>query len=169
MPGVPREPGTNCWPSASTSRIARWNRARIAEGLDVLDRALARRTPGRYQIQAAVAALHAEAPTFADTDWHQIALLYAELERYEPTPVVAVNRAIAVGHHEGPDAALALLEPLGADPRLSTYQPYHAARADLLARTGDRAAAFVAYQQAIALTGNEHERRALERRAAAVT
>jgi RNA polymerase sigma-70 factor, ECF subfamily len=143
---------------------ARWDAARIEEGRAILHRALALPARGPYVIQAAIAALHAEAASFAATDWPQIAGLYAELERREPTPVVAVNRALAVGLAEGPAAGLALLDGLDADRRLARYQPLHAVRAELLRRAGDTAGADAAYERAIALSGNEREREALRRR-----
>jgi RNA polymerase sigma-70 factor (ECF subfamily) len=133
----------------------------------VLDRAVRLRRPGSYQLQAAIAALHAEAPTFADTDWRQIAALYARLAELEPSPVVAINRAVAVAQADGPQDGLAILDALAADPRLDRYQPLHAARAELLRRTGDAAAARAAYERAIALTANEREREELERRLSA--
>jgi RNA polymerase sigma-70 factor (ECF subfamily) len=145
----------------------RWDAARIEEGLAVLDRAVRLRRPGSYQLQAAIAALHAEAPTFADTDWRQIAALYARLAELEPSPVVAINRAVAVAQADGPQDGLAILDALAADPRLDRYQPLHAARAELLRRTGDAAAARAAYERAIALTANEREREELERRLSA--
>jgi RNA polymerase sigma-70 factor, ECF subfamily len=143
---------------------ARWDAARIEEGRAILHRALALPARGPYVIQAAIAALHAEAASFAATDWPQIAGLYAELERREPTPVVAVNRALAVGLAEGPAAGLALLDGLDTDRRLARYQPLHAVRAELLRRAGDTAGADAAYERAIALSGNEREREALRRR-----
>jgi RNA polymerase sigma-70 factor, ECF subfamily len=143
---------------------ARWDAARIEEGRATLHRALVLPARGAYVIQAAIAALHAQAPSFEATDWPQIAGLYAELERREPTPVVAVNRAIAVGFAEGPAAGLALLDGLDADRRLARYQPLHAARAELLRRAGDAAGAGAAYENAIALSGNAAERAALRHR-----
>lgn len=142
----------------------RWDAARIEEGRAALHRALALPARGAYVIQAAIAALHAEALCFEATDWTQIAGLYAELHRREPTPVVAVNRAIAVGLAEGPAAGLALLDGLDDDRRLARYQPLHAARAELLRRAGDAAGADAAYERAIALAGNAAEREALRRR-----
>jgi RNA polymerase sigma-70 factor, ECF subfamily len=144
---------------------ARWDAARIEEGRETLHRALALPAHGPYVIQAAIAALHAEAASFDATDWPQIAALYAELERREPTAVVAVNRALAVGLAEGPAAGLALLDGLDADRRLARYQPLHAVRAELLRRAGDAAGAEAAYQRAIALSGNERQRDALRGRA----
>jgi RNA polymerase sigma-70 factor, ECF subfamily len=143
---------------------ARWDRGRIEEGVALVERALRMRRPGPYQLQAAISAVHAEAPAFAQTDWAQIAALYERLLALEPSPVVAVNRAVAVAFAEGPDAGLALLDEVAADRRLARYQPLHAARADLLRRAGRRAEADAAYAQAIALSDNAAERRELERR-----
>ena len=114
-------------------------------------------------IQAAIAALHAQAPEFGSTDWTQIAALYDALAQIDPSPVVAVNRAVAVGLADGPHAGLAIVEAAAADPRLARYQPLHAARADLLRRVGDDAGADAAYERAVALTSNEAQRAALQR------
>ncbi len=143
---------------------ARWDAGRMREGAAVLERGLRLGRPGIYVIQAAIAAVHAEAPDWAATDWPQIAALYAELARHDPSPVVTVNRAVALGFAEGPEAGLALLDDAAADDRLDRYLPLHAARADLLRRAGDAAGADAAYAAAIALTGNAAERVALERR-----
>jgi RNA polymerase sigma-70 factor (ECF subfamily) len=137
----------------------RWDARRIEEG-----RALIRGRPGPYLIQAAIAALHSEAPAWEATDWRQIAALYAQLERHDPSPVVTVNRAVAVGFAEGPAAGLALLDAVAGDERLARYQPVHAARAELLARAGEHAAADAAYELAIALSENEATRAALAAR-----
>jgi RNA polymerase sigma-70 factor (ECF subfamily) len=142
---------------------ARWDAARIADGLAVLDRAVALGRPGPYVIQAAIAALHARARGWEETDWPQIAGLYAELERVDPSPVVTVNRAVAVSFADGPAAGLAILDAVAADPRLERYLPLHAARAELLSRAGDDAADD-AYARAIELSENAAERSALERR-----
>jgi len=136
-----------------------WDTRRIQEG-----RALIGELPGPYAIQAAISALHSTAPSWEATDWPQIAALYAELQRYDGSPVVAVNRAVAVGFADGPRAGLALLDAAAADERLARYQPLHAARAELLAQAGEDADA--AYARAIELTGNEAERAALSRRRA---
>jgi len=143
----------------------RWDHERVAEGVDLLDAALADRRPGPYQVQAAIAALHAQAWSWAETDWPQIAALYAELARRARSPVVEVNRAVAVGMADGPRAGLALLDPLLASGELAGYAPLHAARADLLGRVGQRDAARVAWSQAIAATHNGAHRAELERRA----
>jgi RNA polymerase sigma-70 factor, ECF subfamily len=115
---------------------SRWDPALIAEGTRVLDEALARGSPGTYQVQAAIAALHAAAPSVEDTDWPQIALLYGSLARLDPSPVVAVNRAVAVGMADGPLAGLAVLEPVLASGTLDGYAPLHAAHASLLDKAG---------------------------------
>ena len=146
----------------------RWDAARIAEGTGVLDRALRLRRPGPYQLQAAISALHATAATADDTDWPQIAQLYGRLAHHAPSPVVQVNRAVAIGMADGPRAGLGVLDALGDDRRLAGYQPYHAARADLLRRAGHAAAAAAAYDDAIALSTNAVERAELERRRAAL-
>jgi RNA polymerase sigma-70 factor (ECF subfamily) len=141
-----------------------WDTTEIAQGLAIIDSALRLGEPGPYQLQAAIAALHAEARTPADTDWHQIAALYGELERMSPTPVVALNRAVAIGMSDGPAAGLALLDSLGANGRLDGYHLYHAARADLLRRQGKREAASAAYRHASDLTQNAAERTYLTNR-----
>ena len=142
---------------------SRWDARRIADGGATLDRALKLQRSGPYVIQAAIAALHVQAPDFDSTDWPQIAALYDVLAKLDPSPVVAVNRAVAVGLADGPDAGLAILEAAAADPRLARYQPLHAARAELLHRVGDAAGADAAYERAIALTSNEAQRAALQR------
>jgi RNA polymerase sigma-70 factor (ECF subfamily) len=147
---------------------ARWDAARIAAGRQVLEAALRLRRPGPYQLQAAIAALHDEAPAWDATDWRQIAALYAALARLAPSPVIEVNRAVAVGFADGPAAGLAVLEGVAGDRRLRRYQPLHAARADLLRRAGDAEGARAAYDAAIALTENAVERAELERRRAAL-
>jgi RNA polymerase sigma-70 factor (ECF subfamily) len=147
---------------------SRWNRAQIAAGSAMLGAALRRGRPGPYQLQAAVAALHDEALTWEATDWPQIAELYEALARVAPSPVVEVNRAVAVGFARGPAEGLAILQDATRDARLARYQPLHAARADLLRRAGDRAAALDAYDRAIELTANDVERAELLRRRAAL-
>ena len=144
---------------------SRWDRDAIAEGTAVLDHALSRGAPGPFQVQAAVAALHAEAPSWDATDWPQIAALYGELHRLAPSPVVTLNRAAALALADGPHVGLALLATLDGDDRLDRYQPLHATRAELLARAGDLDRAADAYRRAIDLTHNPAERRALVARA----
>jgi RNA polymerase sigma-70 factor, ECF subfamily len=144
----------------------RWDASRIEEGVSLLERALLLPAPGPYVIQAAIAAVHAEASSFGATDWKQIAGLYGELARHDPSPVVAINRAVALAFADGPEAGLALLDELDADSRLARYQPFHAARAELLRRAGDPARADAAYARAIELSDNARERKGLaERRA----
>jgi RNA polymerase sigma-70 factor (ECF subfamily) len=144
----------------------RWDRATIAEGVALLDAAMARRAPGPYQLQAAITAVHAQAPSVEETDWTQIALLYAELARLAPSPVVEVNRAVAVGMADGPRAGLAVLAPLLTSGVLADYGPLHAAHADLLDRAGDSAAAAAAWARAVQATDNPALRAALQRRVA---
>jgi RNA polymerase sigma-70 factor (ECF subfamily) len=145
-----------------------WDRDRIADGLAALERAVSLRRPGEYQLQAAITALQIQAPDAEKTDWAQIAELYGALARLNPSPVVELNRAVAVGLAEGPAAGLTLLEPLLGDPALARYQPLYAAHAELLSRAGDASAAAGAYERAIALTANAVERAELERRLGAL-
>src|SRR5918996_1755105 len=145
---------------------SRWDQGRIREGLRALESALALRRPGPYQLQAAIAALHVVAPSEEETDWAQIAELYQELGHLSPSPVVEVNRAVAVTFASGPQADLELLAPLLNNPGLARYRPLHAAHAELLRRAGDREAAARAYERALALSGHAVERAELERRLA---
>jgi RNA polymerase sigma-70 factor (ECF subfamily) len=145
-----------------------WDRDRIAEGLARLERAVRRRRPGEYQLQAAVTALQMQAPDAEATDWAQIAELYGALARLNPSPVVELNRAVAVGLASGPAAGLELLDPLLGDPALERYQPLYAAHAELLSRAGDAAGAARAYERAIVLSANAVERAELERRLGAL-
>jgi len=145
---------------------ALWSRELIAEGTAVLDAAVARRTPGPYQLQAAIAAVHAQAPSFDQTDWAQIAALYGELARRSPSPVIEVNRAVAVGLADGPLAGLAVLAPVVASGELDGYGPLHTAHADLLDRAGRVDEATTAWARAIEATGNSALRETLERRVA---
>jgi RNA polymerase sigma-70 factor, ECF subfamily len=140
---------------------SRWDRGRLTEGLSRLDRAVRLRRPGEYQLQAAITALQMEAP---GPDWAQIAELYGALARLNPSPVIELNRAVAVGLAAGPAAGLELLEPLLGE--LENYQPLHAAHAELLSRAGDAEAAARAYERAIALSANAVEHAELERRRA---
>ena len=142
----------------------RWDQDRIRAGVAELERSVRMRRPGEYQLQAAITALQMQAPDTEATDWEQIAALYGALAALNPSPVVELNRAVAVGLAAGPEAGLALLEPLLGDPALERYQPLHAAHADLLSRAGDAAAAARAYERAIALSANAVERAELERR-----
>jgi RNA polymerase sigma-70 factor (ECF subfamily) len=139
----------------------RWDGALISEGVAVLDQALARRRPGPYQLQAAIAACHATAPDAASTDWPQIATLYAELARLAPSPVVDLNRAVAVAMADTIPAGLALVDEIAASGRLDDYHLLHATRADLLRRAGRTAEARAAYEQACRLAPSDAERRYL--------
>ncbi len=143
---------------------SRWDVAGIQEGAALVDRALRMRAPGPYQLQAAIAALHDQAPTPDATDWAQIAALYAELERRTPSPVVALNRAVAVAMHEGFAVGLARIDAIVAIGVLDDYPYLHAARADLLRRLGRIEEARTAYDRALGLTANAAERRFLRRR-----
>jgi RNA polymerase sigma-70 factor, ECF subfamily len=142
----------------------RWDGAKIAEGQDLLEHALRMRNIGPYQLEAAIAALHDEAATPAETDWPQIAMLYAELANRAPSPVVELNRAVAIAMADGPESGLSLMDRLAASGALDAYPYLHAARADLLRRIGRRDEAAVAYRRARELTANAAERAFLERR-----
>ena len=142
----------------------RWDAAEIQEGLALLEAALRHRQAGPYQLQAAIAACHARAATTAHTDWPQIAGLYALLERYMPSPVVRLNRAVAVAMAGDIESGLAIVDELSGDARLARYHLLEATRADLLRRRGDQAAAAAAYQRALPLAPSKAERRYLQRR-----
>lgn len=142
-----------------------WDRDRIAEGVALVSEALPRGQVGPYQLQAAIAAVHDEAPTMADTDWPQILALYTLLEQVAPSPAVTLNRAVAVGHVHGPQAGLDLLATLDGDPRMTNHHRLLATRAHLLEQAGDRASAATAYRAAAALATNLPERRHLTTRA----
>ena len=141
---------------------AKWDWTKIEEGISILDEALGFLDPGPYQVQAAISALHAEAPTAEATDWSQIAMLYGTLARMTPSMVIEVNRAVAVGMAEGADVGLQML--LKLDTQADGFYPYHAARADLLRRTHQREAAADAYKRAIDLCSNRAERAYLQQR-----
>jgi RNA polymerase sigma-70 factor, ECF subfamily len=143
-----------------------WDREQIDEGLALVEFALGLGNPGAYQIQAAIAALHAQVSEASQTDWPQIAALYAELAKLNPSPIVLLNRAVAIGMSEGPERGLMMIDSLGVSGALSEYYLLHAARADLLRRLQRREAAAEAYRRALALTTNETERRFLQRRLA---
>jgi RNA polymerase sigma-70 factor, ECF subfamily len=140
----------------------RWDRTQIEEGCELVQSALAAALPGPYALEAAIAAVHAEAERAADTDWAQIAALYDRLHALHPSPVVALNRAVAVSMATGPEAALPLVDELSGP--LAGYHLWHATRADLLRRLGRRDEAAAAYQKALELTQNEAERLFLRRR-----
>jgi RNA polymerase sigma-70 factor (ECF subfamily) len=139
-----------------------WDRALIDEGHDLVRACLRRNHPGPYQIQAAINAVHTDAAAADDTDWSQVVQLYDQLMQIAPSPVVAMNRAIALAELDGPDVGLAALDGLPLD----RYQPYHSTRADLLRRAGHTPDAIAEYQTALAVTTNDAERRFLERRLA---
>jgi RNA polymerase sigma-70 factor, ECF subfamily len=141
---------------------ARWDQEMIDEGLAKLDAAIAMRRPGSYQVQAAIAALHAQAPRPEDTDWPEIATLYRVLKAMSPSPVIELNWAVAVAMADGPAAGLALMEPLADD--LDRYHLFHAARADLLRRSGRTGEAEAAYRRALELVTNPIERKYLQQR-----
>lgn len=145
---------------------SRWDRSMIDRGAGLVERALRMGHPGPYQIEAAIAAVHASAAGFADTDWKQIAALYGELARHRPSPVVTLNQAVAVSMWRGPEAGLALIDGLGHD--LDHYHLFHATRADLFRRTGRLDAAAECYRRALEIATNAAERRFLERRLAEV-
>ena len=145
---------------------SRWNADEIAEGVAELDVALRRSRPGPYQVQAAIAACHATAARADDTDWSEIALLYGRLFEMMPTPVVALNRAVAVGMADGPDAGLAMVDALDASGALDGYHLLPATRADFLRRLGRHEDAGAAYERALELVTSESERRYLARRLA---
>jgi RNA polymerase sigma-70 factor (ECF subfamily) len=143
-----------------------WNRDQITEGAALLERALSSRRFGPYSLQAAIVAVHAEAPDAAATDWAQIVGLYDLLARVDPSPVVDLNRAVAVAMRDGPEAGLVLVDEILARGDLSDYRLAHAARADLCRRLGRKEEARASYERALALTRQEPERRFLERRLA---
>lgn len=145
-----------------------WDRAQIAEGLALVRRGLGSRRVGPYLLQAAIAAVHAEARTAADTDWAEVVGLYDVLLRVEPSPVIALNRAVAIAMRDGAAAGLAIVDSLAERGELKDYRLLHAARADFCRRLGRRAEAAESYVRALALTRQEPERRFLERRLAEV-
>jgi RNA polymerase sigma-70 factor, ECF subfamily len=142
---------------------SRWNRKQIDEALPLVEQAFVGGA-GPYAIQAAIAALHCQAARAEDTDWAEIVQLYSLLERLQPSPIVALNRAVAVAMVDGPRSGLAIIDELAADGELDDYHLLHAARADLLRRAGSGAEAAKSYKRALALVTNESERRYLERR-----
>jgi len=141
-----------------------WNREQITEGLALVERALSSRRFGPYTLQAAIAAVHGAAPSAAATDWVQIAALYDVLLRVEPSPVIELNRAVAVAMRDGPLAGLELIDAIIGRGDLSDYHLAHAARAELCRRSGRTADARGAYERAISLVRQEPERRFLEQR-----
>jgi RNA polymerase sigma-70 factor (ECF subfamily) len=143
-----------------------WDRTEIQQGLELVETALRLQNIGPYQLQAAIAALHAHATSFEQTDWAEIATLYTQLANISPSSVVALNRAAAIAMSEGPERGLALIDQLGATGDLSEYHLFHAARADLLRRLNRHAEATEAYTRALALTRNPIEQNYLRRRLA---
>jgi RNA polymerase sigma-70 factor (ECF subfamily) len=141
---------------------ARWNRDEIEEGLSLLTRALAMGHPGPYQIQAAIAAVHAEARTPEDTDWHEVVTLYDRLAAVDPSPVVYLNRAVAVSMASGPESGLRLIDALGLSGNMDHYHLWHSARAALLRRLDEPAQAADAYRRALALATNPVDQRFLK-------
>lgn len=142
----------------------KWKRPQIEEGIRLIQQALVMRRPGPYQIQGAIAAVHAEAPTAANTDWRQIAVLYEQLLRYERTPVIELNRAVAVSFATSPIEALSLLEDIDRTGALNQYAPFHLARADMLRRLGRTDQAWESYRRALPLAQNKLVRQFIERR-----
>ena len=143
-----------------------WDRAQIAEGVRLVETAMGARRIGRYQVEAAIAALHAEAPTNDATDWPQIAALYGVLHRLAPSPVVVLNRAVAVAMAEGALPGLRLVDQVAGDPALERLHLYHATRGHLLAELGRRAESIAAYERALALAGTTAEQDLLRARLA---
>jgi RNA polymerase sigma-70 factor (ECF subfamily) len=142
----------------------KWNRAQIDEGARLVEEALLQRRPGSYQVQAAIAAVHAEATTGADTDWPQIAVLYDQLLRYERTPVIELNRAVAISFAVGPHEGLQLLDNLAGSGGLDRYAPFHLAHADMFRRLGRHEDAREWYRRALPFAQNEQVRRFIEQR-----
>jgi RNA polymerase sigma-70 factor (ECF subfamily) len=147
----------------------RWDTDKIAEGEQLIEQALRRGRPGTYQLQAAIAACHSTARSAQQTDWPQIAALYDELLRFEPTPITRANQAIAVAMAEGPAEGIGILDTLAEDPQLARWPRLRIARGDLLARAGDRAAARTEYRAALDHTPSGPERRFIERRLSELT
>ncbi len=145
---------------------SRWDHDQITEGRALVVSALTGGPAGPYAVQAAIAAVHDEAPTFAATDWPQIVALYDVLSALDGSPVIALNRAAAIAFRDGPEAALTLLDSLSGEPRLRDYHPYALARADLLHRLDRRTEAIAAYEQALNLAGSDPERQHIRARLA---
>ena len=141
-----------------------WNREQIAEGVAWLEKALNSRRFGPYTLQAAIAAVHAEAESTAATDWRQIVALYDQLVRIQPSPVVYLNRAVAIGLRDGPEAGLAHIDAVLEDGELANYYLAHSARADMCRRLGRTAEARSSYEKAFSLTQQEPERQFLQER-----
>ena len=141
-----------------------WNREQIAEGVALLEKALKSHPFGSYTLQAAIAAVHAEAESAAVTDWRQIVALYNRLARFQPSPVVELNRAVAIAMRDGPEVGLALIDAVLAHGELANYYLAHSSRADMCRRLGRKAEARSSYEKALALTQQEPERKFLEER-----
>ncbi len=138
---------------------SRWNRSLIAEGTALVEDALRSRRFGAYTLQAAISAIHAEAATSATTDWNQIVVLYSVLQRIDPSPIVELNRAVAVAMRDGPEQGLEIIDRIFARGDLAQYRLAHSARGELLKRAGKTAEALAAYQQALELAKQEPEQR----------
>jgi len=142
----------------------RWDRVQIKEGVELVEQAFALRRVGVFQLQAAIAALHAEAPSSGTTDWSEIVGLYDVLLRLDPSPVIELNRAAAIAMRDGPEHGLALIDTILVRGELTEYHLAHAARADLLRRLGRNAEAIAAYQRTLELVSEDPERLLVERR-----
>ncbi len=142
----------------------KWEHAQIADGVRFVEKALSMKRPGSYQIQGAIAAVHAEARTAAETDWRQIGVLYEQLLRYESSPVIELNRAVAVSFAAGPLEGLKLVARIERAGTLEHYAPFHLARADMFRRLGRRDEAQDSYGRALPHAQNEQVRRFIERR-----
>jgi RNA polymerase sigma-70 factor (ECF subfamily) len=141
-----------------------WNRAQIAEGVALVEKALKSRRFGAYTLQAAIAAVHAEAESTAVTDWRQIVVLYDQLLRIHPSPVVQLNRAVAIAERDGPEAGLTIIEALLEQGELADYYLAHSARAEMYRRLSRTDEARAAYEKALTLTQQEPERQFLQER-----
>ena len=141
---------------------SRWDKAKIAEGAALLETVLPQQRVGPYQVQAAISAIHAQSPSWGATDWPQIEAFYQLLFAMQPSPVLSINRAVAISYASSAKAALAMLDAAASDGTLDQYQPYFAARADVLTRAGDRAGAKNCFETAIRLSQNVREKRFLE-------
>jgi RNA polymerase sigma-70 factor (ECF subfamily) len=148
---------------------SKWDHDAIHEGIALVRESLTHRPPSRFALMAAIAAVHAEASSFSETDWGEIVAIYDVLRFTWPSPVVALNRAVAVGFARGPQAGLAALDELSGDPFLAQYAYFASARADFLARIGNREHACASYERALQLSENEVERKFLRERIAALT
>lgn len=159
-----REDGAGDFVPLEAQNRARWESAKITEGLNLVEAALSHAPAGPYAIQAAISALHAQAASFDDTDWSQIVALYDLLCVRTPNPIIAVNQAVALSYAQSPQKGLAALDRLLPDAKLEAYQPYHSCRADLLARIGQVDAAAQSYRRAIDLSPSKAQARFLEQR-----